>query len=276
MNRDTAWVAALLLLVLLHEKGTSFGFSSIGVPPHLDRTAAERRLTNLCAASNETPQPQQRETVSSLSAQLTDHIVLEGTNDDTRRAALVCTRLEGLHLERTRLGPSTIVGAGRGLFAACDSNEGDLLTCYPGDALVTLRDDNGSINGVSYDVIWSPHVDPSQRTLQAQWQGYLLQACGDYGVLGLPSLNHDPAYLGHFVNDGSRLVSQGGFTDYVLESFDKANAQHADVDRSHLVLVAARDLVQGEEIFVTYGPDYWMEQPGFVDDGSSLDGEDED
>lgn len=193
---------------------------------------------------------------------------------------LARTRLAGLHLNRTALGPSTIPGAGRGLFATCDSiRAGDLLTCYPGDALVTFlgAGDNRGEGTAEYAVRWSDHVPPEQRParLDDDLRGYMLHAQDNYGVLGLPALDRDPAYLGHFVNDGGRLLSQAGFTDYVMDSFEKANAKHRDVDGGqHSVLVATRDLRAGEEVFVTYGPDYWMERPGFVDDGGNLDGED--
>lgn len=199
------------------------------------------------------------------------------------RLSLLRTRLDNLTLNRTKLGPSTIVNAGRGLFCACDSNEGDLLTCYPGDALVTApgpATDGSAADGASgrteYAVLWGEHVRPSDRT-EGRLREYMLHARDDRGVMGLPSIDADAGYLGHFVNDGGRLLSQGGFTDYLLESFESANARWDDVqDGSHMVLIATRDLVEGEEIFVTYGPEYWMEQPDFVDDGGSIYGEDED
>jgi hypothetical protein len=346
INLDSVWVTALLLLVLLHHNGSSFGFSIVQRRHHTSAGAGAgaraslltpvspiriqsllvvKKISRVSARaaesrghggdfvgddvgekprqSSSTQQQQHHETLSSLSEKLDKKIAQNGDDDQPaaadgsdnidivrlRRVSLVRTRLDDLQLNRTMLGPSTIAGAGRGLFAVCDSKEGDLLTCYPGDALVTILNDDddengtskgGESGGVEYNVVWGNHVhreDQPAVVLDQHLQEYLLHAQDDYGVLGLPSLDEDPAYLGHFVNDGGRLLSQNGFTDYILDSFDKANAKHRDVqDGSHMVLIATRDITKGEEIFVTYGPDYWMEQPCFVDDGGSIDGDLED
>ena len=59
-------------------------------------------------------------------------------------------------------------------------------------------------------------------------------------------------------------VAEVDLASYVIESNDLANAMHNDIgDGSHMVTVATRDIRKGEEIFVTYGPEYWMGQPSF-------------
>jgi hypothetical protein len=80
--------------------------------------------------------------------------------------------------------------------------------------------------------------------------------------VGIPDLNQDPAYLGHFANDGARLlgVDEGAADDYVAASERARNAQHVDVaDGLHMVTLATRHIRRGEEIFVSYGEEYWME-----------------
>ena len=52
------------------------------------------------------------------------------------REAIICSRLDLPFLKRCDVRTSTIEGAGRGLFAAEDINEGEVITCYPGDALL--------------------------------------------------------------------------------------------------------------------------------------------
>ena len=49
------------------------------------------------------------------------------------RERLLCTRLAGLALARTRISSAGAV-AGMGVFAARDIGAGELITCYPGDA----------------------------------------------------------------------------------------------------------------------------------------------
>lgn len=317
VSHGAIWIKALLLLVLQHENRSSFCFSlvhhyrrhtfaaAIRIRPlarqHTTISARaskpKDRAENIVCGAEGGQEPSivehsYHETLSSLSEKL-DQIVQndQPAVDDSHiarscRLSLVRTRLEHLQLNRTMLGTSTIAGAGRGLFCACDSKEGDLLTCYPGDALVTIPDFNedGNTGGgfgssVEYTVLWGNHVPQKDQTesLDENLRGYLLHAQENYGVLGLPSMDADPAYLGHFVNDGGQLLSQKGFTDYILDSFENANAKHRDVqDGSHMVLIATRDLTKGEEIFVTYGPEYWMDQPCFVDDGGSIYGDAED
>lgn len=49
---------------------------------------------------------------------------------------MLATRCVGLNLNRCYVGMSTVPGAGRGLFASRDIREGELITLYPGDALL--------------------------------------------------------------------------------------------------------------------------------------------
>lgn len=49
---------------------------------------------------------------------------------------MLATRCVGLNLNRCYVGMSTVPGAGRGLFASRDICEGELITLYPGDALL--------------------------------------------------------------------------------------------------------------------------------------------
>ena len=49
---------------------------------------------------------------------------------------MLATRCLGLNLNRCYLGVSNVPGAGRGLFASRDIREGELITLYPGDALL--------------------------------------------------------------------------------------------------------------------------------------------
>lgn len=50
--------------------------------------------------------------------------------------ALLCSRLEEMHLNRVHVDASSIAGAGKGLFASQKILAGEVFTCYPGDALL--------------------------------------------------------------------------------------------------------------------------------------------
>jgi hypothetical protein len=97
----------------------------------------------------------------------------------------------------------------------------------------------------------------------------MLRAIRDHwGIVAVPEIDgeDDPSYLGHFANDGTRHPPrcESELAAYVIESADRANAMHQPCQECHMVTVATRDLTAGEEIFVTYGPDYWREQASFV------------
>lgn len=84
----------------------------------------------------------------------------------------------------------------------------------------------------------------------------------EYIVLGLPELYDDPAYMGHFCNDGAALGLEKGGVDvaaYILASDARKNAAHTDIVGLHMATVAIRAIRKGEEVLVSYGPDYWLE-----------------
>ena len=81
----------------------------------------------------------------------------------------------------------------------------------------------------------------------------------DITILGLPDLDQDMAYAGHLINDGARAPStEDELERYMEETQQLANAQFLPLEYLHVVTIATRDIQKDEEIFVTYGPVYWM------------------
>ena len=82
-----------------------------------------------------------------------------------------------------------------------------------------------------------------------------LSIVGDHGRAG------DPAYLGHFANDGASLASAGdddaahdaAREAYARDTASLANAKHEAVQGCHLATVALRDIPAGGEVLVSYG-----------------------
>lgn len=116
----------------------------------------------------------------------------EASNDETSDAEmsaasdrvqemLLSTRMPSLTaiLNNTRVDTSTIPNAGRGLFATRTIQANEVITCYPGDAVLTSKpsvagdfhvdgQDEGSHDDddddwVEETVTWGSHVDPSDR-----------------------------------------------------------------------------------------------------------------
>ena len=61
-----------------------------------------------------------------------------------------------------------------------------------------------------------------------------------------------------FASLGAR-IEDGRISDYCLKSGRFANAVHTDLGGLHMATIATRNIHVGEEILVTYGPDYWLE-----------------
>lgn len=229
------------------------------------------------------------------------------------RETILSTRLPDLKLNKTVLGISTIPGAGRGLFASKDISKGEIVTCYPGDALLCSSaseddvDDFGSLNfefsegdfdldveesdfdeeeewDFDETIIWGSHVDEVDRLEDSvvfqkdmsinensnpSLTHYTLEVCEKYSIMGMPSLDFYPAYHGHFANDGAghfarKKMDSGANIEeeiaaYVNQSIQSSNAKHVNIDGLHMVTVATKNIKEGDEIFVTYGVDYWME-----------------
>jgi hypothetical protein len=188
----------------------------------------------------------------------------------------------GLPDDKIRIGQSTIPNGGRGLFCTRPIHAGEVITCYPGDALViTMNNKNDHYdedsNLVDSALVWGSHVPAewqfsddfnSWSTINNKdhqhpyppWTGYVVQVCDKYSVLGLPHIDLDLEYAGHFANDSCRARNVKDLSRYVLTSQESANARHQQVIGLHVATVATRKIEPGEEIFVTYGPNYWRDQ----------------
>ena len=162
-------------------------------------------------------------------------------------------------LNKTHVRESTILDIGMGLFASQDCPKGTLLTCYPGDALVDLDNDDDDDDKITWGSL-------GEFTLH---QEYMLRAIQDnWGIVAMDGSDTDDfTYLGHYANDGAkRPLCEQELGTYVIESSNQANAEHRPLQDCHMVTVATKAIQKGDEIFVTYGPDYWREQDEFVED----------
>ena len=147
--------------------------------------------------------------------------------------ALLSARMPLPFLNRTRVGPSLIEGAGRGLFATENIADGEVITCYPGDAILYelpsedgTDDDESEEGEYEYEeedeytesiVLWGAHVpqkdiwdedavfDGTEST--PPLTAYAVSVDDSYSVLANPALDKDPGYYGHFANDGGKFFS---------------------------------------------------------------------
>ena len=160
---------------------------------------------------------------------------------------------------RVRVGPSSIVGAGLGVFANVALPPNELLTFYPGDATLHWEEDanfaaDAIIEGVP--ITFGRRVDDAGRAR-------LLQLLSSDAALTLdvfpvnartsivadPELVDDAAYLSQYINDVRGPLCTDGRT---------ANAEHTTLpDGCRVGTLTTRAVEVDEELLVDYGEAYW-------------------
>jgi len=197
----------------------------------------------------------------SFAEKLNQEFIIAASNGlpgDRIRQSLYSTRLSSLAFKKTYAATSTV--SGLGLFAASDIVPGEILTCYPGDAIIIRKDENDSI-------LWGSHIPDERIKTSERIRSTYLLATGieDWSIVALPELGtNDASYLGHYANDGADPPScEAELSTYVLASQERSNAMHRDWENCHMVTIATKSIKEGEEIFVSYGPVYWMQQESF-------------
>lgn len=194
---------------------------------------------------------------------------------------LLSTRLPNVRLNRCFVGPSTVKGAGNGLFASRDIANDELITMYPGDAvLIVEKPKPASASSASREddtssppsplapvvgVMFGSHIqgefrDPNRvSTLEAK--RYEMTINQQTSIVADPNLGFDDAaYLGHFANDGAALVAFDAASrqEYSKASMECHNSAHFVMEGAHMVTVATKPIAKGEEIFVSYEEGYWL------------------
>ena len=86
---------------------------------------------------------------------------------------------------------------------------------------------------------------------------------GVVAIFGDPKKLDDPFYLGHMIND--RWVCTGNTAKeinlYAALTVRSCNAWFWGSDNHYVYVIAQREIMQGEEIFVHYGAQYWIKNP---------------
>ena len=178
---------------------------------------------------------------------------------------LMSIRLPTLALARCCVRPSPVHGLG--VFATRNIRQGELITLYPGDAVLTWKDDRRLTADVS--VLFGPHIpkieqDPA-KVLTEESRAYEVLSTETTSIIGNPNLCYDMAYVGHIINDGASCNSPESRDRYNKETSRLRNAEHFSVTGwsglklpLHFGTRATRDISENEEIFVSYSFGYWL------------------
>jgi SET domain len=191
---------------------------------------------------------------------------------------LLRTRHAHLRLNRSRVDASTIPNAGVGVFATRCIVIGEVITLYPGDALLQWNNATDfEDRSVALRVLLGPHITEMERldAFKGTLFGRSMDAARAYevrisdtiSVVGDAQRCHDAAYLGHLLNDGACLssssnssnVTKAAVTAYTRQSLAAANAKIVvGAQGCHAELVAMKPIAPGQEIFLSYGAAYWL------------------
>jgi hypothetical protein len=177
----------------------------------------------------------------------------------TPQLSLLRGRLDDLHLSRCTAMPSTIPGSGNGLFATRNIETGELVTLFPGDAILFRDGEMKEVTGALFGN--SPRQVGSLSLTDDAARAYEIRSSNKHSIVGDPSRTDDFAYLGHIANDGAILTKGDDLsrTVYSSESAKAANAAFQEVHEGcHIGLFALQPIPKGREIFVSYGEGYWL------------------
>lgn len=200
-----------------------------------------RRVTNLVRHADGA-------TFGSVEQRLQAHMA---THCSDRRSVL-CSRLKGWDLCNAQVRHSTIHEAGSGLFATRELAAGELITFYPGNTVL----EHGP--ALFHDVAMSRDHE------------VLFECDGIVRVIGNPEAIDDAAYLGHMSNDCSSCHHPSSIREYALSAATHANTDHVSVEGCHIATVASRRISSGEELFVSYGPNFLAHSARLLAGGSRL------
>ena len=158
-----------------------------------------------------------------------------------------------------RVGPSTIAGAGLGVFANVALPPNELLTFYPGDAVLHWEEDanfeaDAVVEGVP--ITFGRRVDAAGRarllqllTSDAALTLDVFPVTARTSIVADPELVDDPAYLSQYINDVRGPLCTDG---------RPANAEHTTLDDGARVgTLTTRRIEADEEVLVDYGEAYW-------------------
>ena len=87
---------------------------------------------------------------------------------------MLTTRMANLPLSRCKAAPSSIAGGGKGVYATRDIAEGELITLYPGDAVLIWEDTEHSPDS-NIQIFFGKHIAPEELDVTAavtEWRGY--------------------------------------------------------------------------------------------------------
>lgn len=146
---------------------------------------------------------------------------------------------------------------GNGLFAKEFIPKGEVVTFFPGD-FVRFHPDDSEYGAVFPSERQSKNSSHEEINKLVSY-GHKINE--DYSIFGNPKFSNDPSYLGHFINDGAKPNSNPkSHGIYLSVSKMTANCDFKLIGGLHLAIITTKDIKKDDELFITYGLDWWKRQ----------------
>ena len=162
-------------------------------------------------------------------------------------------------LNKVELKKSSVHG--NGVFAKQNISEGELITFYPADIVKEYPNKDGDVDGhIEFRIFSKRFEEKIGRTDRKNiHDAYCYSIDDTYSIVGSPYFKDDPNYLGHFINDGAKPTSgPKSINIYNKISRMKQNCRFQNLKEDlHVAIVATRDILKGEELFICYNAGYW-------------------
>ena len=174
-----------------------------------------------------------------------------------------------LNLDNVEVKISSVHG--KGVFATKPIKYGEIITFYPGDSANYIPEANEHepshivicrLSSRVKELLNSKDIEKDASMLYNTYGQYNCKISDYYSITGHPQLDKDPSYTGHLINDRYVCDFKKITPSVYLElSAKKTNAIFKNLkNNTHVSVIARRDIIPGEEIFVTYGIEYWSGQ----------------
>jgi hypothetical protein len=186
-----------------------------------------------------------------------DPSIAHFTETYTPQLSLLRGRLDDLHLARCNVMPSTIQGSGNGIFATRNIEAGELVTLFPGDAILFRDGELEEVSGALFGILPRQGKGSISLTDDAA-RAYEIRSSSKHSIVGDPS-DRGLCLLGHIPTMELFSPKEMTVSDRTNESAKAANAAFQDVyEGCHIGLFALQPIPKGREIFVSYGEGYWL------------------
>lgn len=154
------------------------------------------------------------------------------------------------NLENADVRPSTIHG--NGIFASNDIKKNTVITLYSADMLETVKNKKAKV--WEYEHSYSDE-DKDLNIKPEDYDGYIFQVNKLTSVGGNLNNISNRSYIGHILNDISAPSTLQAELEYSKGT--GYNCMFQNVLDCHIAIIATRDIKKDEELFISYGVEYW-------------------